>query len=639
MAPAGQVELLLWITTVAGAVCYVLNRRLRVVSAAVALVAMLAGFVLGIALWGAEATKFRLTDLSFKFGSTAEFAFDLRLSGLSGLIVLGIAFFGVLIVVYSLRYCRGQSEPGKYYAFTLWTLVGAHLAAMANNLLLLILAWEVVTLMLYLLVGLGREGSREGSTKSFVLLGFSECALLLGVAILCFGDSGVGLRMDGGAFPIDLGRAGSAANYVVYILLMLGAITKAGAMPLHTWVPTASRGAPLSVMAFLPAALDKLLGIYLLAFVSLRMFTLDAATQMVLLVIGAVTIVFAVMMAMVQHDVRKLLSYHAVSQVGYMVLGIGTGSVVGIVGGLFHMVNNAIYKSCLFMGAGAVEDRTGETDLDKLGGLAGAMPVTFGAMFVAAMAISGVPPLNGFVSKWMVYQGAIELGGKGVIFLVAAVFGSALTLASFIKVMHAMFFGPRPEGMKEEPASGAGRVSLVLPMVVLALLCVVFGVWAQLPLGKLLTPAMQALGVDMTAGDGVVIAGGEGMLAFTKGLWTPGTATLLLLLGIVIGLVVFFMGRGSKVRVAPPFLAGETYKGEKARYAGSSFYKTVEELPVFKTVYQDAEGGVYDAYYVGGKFGDTFVQLLRRFHSGQLPVYVTWCIIGLAIIVGYLLKL
>jgi len=469
--------------------------------------------------------------------------------------------------------------------------------------------------------------------------------MLLAIALLCFGGPGVGLKMSA-ISAIDLGKAGSATSYIAYMLLMLAAVTKAGAMPLHTWIPSASRGAPISVMAFLPAALDKLLGIYLLAFVSLRMFKLDVVTQMVLMIIGAVTIVLAVMMAMVQHDVRKLLSYHAVSQVGYMVLGIGTGTVVGIAGGLFHMLNNAIYKSCLFMGAGAAEDRTGQTEVDKLGGLAGAMPITFVTMFVAAVAISGIPPFNGFVSKWMVYQGTVELtarGGNfvaaGVIFLVAAVFGSALTLASFIKVLYSMFFGPKPEGMKEEPIGLGGRLSLGIPMVVLALLCLLFGVFARVPLGKLIAPAMTSLGVNMTTADGTVLSGGERVLHFAKGLWDPGVATLLILLGAIVGLVVFLIGRGSKVRTVAPYLAGETYTGDQARYRGTSFYKTVEELPVFNVVYRDAEGGVYDAHYVGGKFGNTLVQLLRRFHSGQLPVYISWCIIGLTIIVGYLIKL
>ncbi len=142
-------------------------------------------------------------------------------------------------------------------------------------------------------------------------------------------------------------------------------------------------------MAYLPASLDKLLGIYLLARISLHMFVLNEPLKFLLLIIGAVTIILAVMMALVQHNLKKLLAFHAVSQVGYMVMGIGTGVPIGIIGGLFHMLNHAIYKCCLFLGAGAVEKRTGTTELEELGGLAKSLPVPFISMVIAAFAISG----------------------------------------------------------------------------------------------------------------------------------------------------------------------------------------------------------------------------------------------------------
>ena len=172
---------------------------------------------------------------------------------------------------------------------------------------------------------------------------------------------------------------------------------------------------------------------------------MSAAMNTFLMAIGSLTIVCAVMMALVQHDLKRLLGYHAVSQVGYMVLGIGTGNPIGIAGGIFHMLNHAIYKSCLFLSAGAVEKKTGTTDLDKLGGLSKTMPVVYVAFLIASLAISGVPPLNGFASKWMIYQGIIETGRQGshlwILWLMAAMFGSALTLASFMKLVHAVFLG------------------------------------------------------------------------------------------------------------------------------------------------------------------------------------------------------
>ena len=158
-------------------------------------------------------------------------------------------------------------------------------------------------------------------------------------------------------------------NGVAFVLMMIGAMAKAGAMPFHTWIPDAAIDAPLPLMAFLPAALEKLLGIYLVARIALDFFSISPGMQIFMMTVGAVTIILAVMMALVQSNFKRLLSYHAISQVGYMILGIGTGIPLAIAGGLFHMINHAIYKSCLFLTGGAVEKQTGTTEIDRTGWL------------------------------------------------------------------------------------------------------------------------------------------------------------------------------------------------------------------------------------------------------------------------------
>ena len=173
------------------------------------------------------------------------------------------------------------------------------------------------------------------------------------------------------------------AVYAAFACFVAGAFAKAGAVPFHSWVPDFGEKADAPVSAYLPASLDKLLGIYLLARCVTDLFTPTTGLYVALMAVGAVTILSAVLMALVQHDLKRLLSYHAVSQVGYMVLGIGTGTPVGLAGGLFHMLNNTIYKSALFLCAGAVEKQTGSTDLDRLGGLARVMPLTFVACTTA----------------------------------------------------------------------------------------------------------------------------------------------------------------------------------------------------------------------------------------------------------------
>jgi formate hydrogenlyase subunit 3/multisubunit Na+/H+ antiporter MnhD subunit len=392
---------------------------------------------------------------------------------------------------------------------------------------------------------------------------------------------------------------------------------------LHTWLPVGGEYAPVSVMALLPAALDKLLGIYLLVLVVTRLFVLQAgALSIVLAVIGAGTIVIAVMIAMVQHNLKKLLSYHAISQVGYMVLGIATLTPVGIAGGVFHMLNHAIYKSCLFLCGGAVEEATGTAELDQLGGLGNKMPWTFAACLIAALSISGIPPLNGFASKWMVYQGVVEMGTTRTgteaalwpLWLVAAMFGSALTLASFVKILHSVFFSRLPERLR-----GTTEVSALqtFPMIVLASLCVLFGIFYTVPLYGLILPAL-----GYPADGGIFL-----------GTWNSQLATWLLLIGIALGVGILGVSAfRRKVRAVPTWACGEIQPSDEMIIPGTHFYKTISALGGLRQMYRGQEDGYFDLYHQSGRAGLVVTGLLKWAHSGMLPVYLTWVTLGLLLV-------
>ena len=286
-------------------------------------------------------------------------------------------------------------------------------------------------------------------------------------------------------------------------------------------------------------------------------------------------------------------------------------------GGLFHMVNHAIYKSCLFLGAGAVEKQAKTTELTKLGGLAAAMPVTFGAMFVASMAISGVPPFNGFFSKWLVYQSLVTI--RQPIFLIAALFGSALTLASFIKVLYSVFWGERPKKLR-----GVKEVGFLMawPMVALALLCILFGIVAQFPLRAFIGPVV-----------GFEFEQAPTRVSMVNALWSPTLATALIIIGLLLGLVIYLMGRIGARRRAPAFVGGEKLDTDETRVVGTGFYETIRNLGIFKGIYGDADRGVFDVYFLGDRFGSLLVVALRRLHDGVLSSYLSWSIIGLGLLV------
>ena len=607
-----------------GTVCALLPQRFNragavwivLVSAATVLLVL----PLGRALWGQPVG-------AAVVASAWDGRVNLRVDHLSALALMASSVFTLLVALYSLPSMKDRAALRTYHAGLLWTLGLACAAFMADDLLLLLICWGMLGVTLYLLVSTGGSDAAAAAKKTLIMVGGSDCFLLLGVAILCL-RTGTPL-MSGMEMPVD-----APGGWLAFLCFVAAALAKAGGMPVHNWVPDCGEKAPVPVTALLPASLDKLLGIYLLARTCLGLFRLSLPAQTLLMLAGAGTVICAVMMALVQHDLKRLLAYHAVSQVGYMVLGIASGTAIGIAGGLFHMLNNAIYKLCLFLCAGSVEYRAGTTDMDRLGGLARAMPLTFGACLISAMAIAGVPPLNGFFSKWMVYQGLIqhgriEGGGLWVVWLAAAMVGSALTLASFVKVLHAVFLR-KPSAPADRPPAES-PFAMQAPMAALAFLCVLFGVAAwRLPLRGFIVPA---------AGGTVAFAGN----------WMAGQAAVLLAIAFLLGLLWYRLTTARKPRECATYIGGEIMAelhetgpaspmARDVEVTGVDFYRTIEDQEPFKDIYRMARNKAFDLYDASSKALFYFVNLLRSAHTGNLLLYLTWFLVGLVAVSWMLLR-
>lgn len=542
------------------------------------------------------------------------------MDNLSIFVGLFVVFFTVLIILYSSSFLPRRRGLFSYYLYIVLTLAASLGAVFSSNLIVFMVFWGFLGMLLYLLIGYGQKDHTSATAKkAFILIGGTDAFMLLGLAFIwvlagTFDMTNLSLGFD------------NRLAVLAYLCLAAGAFAKAGAMPFHTWVPDAAEDAPTPVTAFLPASLDKLLGIYFLARISLDVFRMDAGMNTFLMAIGSVTVVAAVMMALIQHDFKRLLGYHAVSQVGYMVLGLGTGNIIGIAGGLFHMLNHAIYKSCLFLCAGAVEKKTQTTDLDKLGGLARVMPVTFVAFLIASFSISGLPPFNGFASKWMIYQGVIESGKEGnglwLLWLIAAMAGSALTLASFMKLIHAVFLGqPSKETAALPKQKRETNGMMLVPIVTLAFLCVLFGIFVyQIPLKMFIEPALHT------------------NLPFA-GVWQAGLATGMILVGVGIGLLIYYLGTVRQAREDENFVGGEDLKlYPDMRISGTAFYNTVEEFGFLKVVYGLAEKKVFDIYEVGARAVFGVNKALSYIHNGILPTYLAWCLLGMLCLFCVLIK-
>lgn len=545
--------------------------------------------------------------------------FALKLSRFSGFILLAAALFGFLIALYSTAFMSGRRFLNQYYAYFLLTLGLMNGAVLADNLIVLLFFWESLLLTLFGMIIIGRPGAWKTAVKAFIISGVADLCLLIGI--------GMTIYSAGTASMSDIHLQTGGWHSVAFIFLMIGAIAKGGAMPFHSWIPDAAVDAPLPFMALVPAALDKLLGIYFLARVTLDLYALQSVSLLspLLMAVGSVTILLAVMMALIQKDYKRLLSFHAISQVGYMILGIGTCTAAGIVGGLFHMLNNALYKSGLFMTGGAVELRTGTTDLRQLGGLGARMPVTFLCYLVLAASISGVPPFNGFFSKELVYDGALEAGRAwhvGWLFYAAALLGSFFTAASFLKLGHAAFCGrPAADQAKVREAP----LAMLLPVIVIAALCVVCGIWNFLPVERLIQPALGEHRLE-----GHTFAG-----------W-PADMTLVILTIVV--------------------LAGAClnhFWGVRRSGSGLGAADHIHHAPGLRPLYDRAERRLFDPYEIGLKLAHglarlawgidrgidylydtvsvkityTLTNAIRQAHTGSLGVYLSWSLAGLIIVI------
>jgi formate hydrogenlyase subunit 3/multisubunit Na+/H+ antiporter MnhD subunit len=596
-------------------ICLLIPKSVRFLREAIALIASAVVLYLGFVFFSVKNLEYRLPWLGRGIN------FELRLYHFSSFILLGLAGFLFLITLYSTVKMARHPRIREYYAYVFLSAALANGAVLADNFVPLVFFWEGLLLTLYGLISVGGQKSNRTAVKAFIISGLCDFCMILGIGILW--------SLSGSLTISQISVKPEGLAVVAFIMMMIGAIGKAGAMPFHTWIPDAAIDAPVSFMAFMPAAFEKLLGIYLLARITLDLFPLEKGSvlSIVLMTIGAGTIVCAVMMALIQKDFKRLLSYHAVSQVGYMILGIGTAIPIGIAGGIFHMINHAMYKCGLFLSAGSVEHRAGTTELKKLGGLAREMPLTAFGFSVCALAISGVWPLNGFVSKEMVFHGALETGYT--IFAVAAWVGAIFTFASFLKAGHSVFFGPRTPAVpkvKESPAP------VFTPILILALLCITFGVFNKLPLTSFIQPILEGRTEPGASLD---------FSAHALSLFNPVAGISILCLFAALALHFYGWKRAGKKAV----LASEP----------------VHTFPVLKNIYAMAEARVFDLYEQGviflralslalfkgidrpidfffekivPKTGNAFSGVLRKAHSGHYANYLAWCLGGLLVIVA-----
>lgn len=428
------------------------------------------------------------TKIYYVGGWRPPFGICMVLDGLTVLMLLVVNLIGFISLVYSIAYIKRYSAPNLYYTLFSLLLAGLNGVVISGDLFNLFVFLEITSIASYALVAFGAEAEELEAAFKYLVLGSVASTLILFAIGMLLGNVST-LNMADISRSLDMSVSRNLILYCIALFIM-GFGLKVALIPFHAWLPDAHPAAPAPMSAMLSGVVIKTIGVYALIRVIFNIVGFNtAAISPIFVWLGIISMGIGVLLAIGQWDFKRLLAYHSISQIGYVIFGIGLGTPLGIAGGLFHLFNHSLFKSLLFLNSGAVDYATGTRRLDKLYGLSRSMPITGNTSLIASLSIAGIPPFCGFWSKLMIIIAAFQanhiIGGTVCILV------SMVTLASFLKVQK-YAFTRKPEAgeatdIKEVP------VSMIISMVSLALLCLAVGLLFLPVLNFIIKPAAAVL--------------------------------------------------------------------------------------------------------------------------------------------------
>ncbi len=515
------------------------------------------------------------SSISFHFLSQSFLSF--RIDSLSDLFSILLSILGISTAIYTPKYMELYREEGRGAWFSsLYSsfMLSMFLVIFSWNLLSFTFFWEAMTLTSYFLIlwETSSQEARKASWDYFVTMHFlSSLPLFIFLAYAIFSK-----------LPLDFSRL-RVYSPIFYFLFLVAFGSKAGIFPMHFWLPEAHPAAPSNVSALLSGAMIKV-AVYSLIRFTCQLMPINGTFGMVVAALGAITLTFGTLYALKQTDSKRLLAYHSVGQMGYIWLGIGIGiylislggsfsslGVVAMAAGLFHALNHGMFKGSLFLSSGTIIYSAGTRDLNKLGGLWRKMPSVAIFTGIASLAIAGVPPLNGFISKWLIYQ--VSFGSSNALlsfFGILALFISAATLASFLKFYSSSFGGELKGKAREVPKS------MSVAQGILSSLCIFLGLFPFSVLPLLLSP-------------GSILSGSSPKLGGTWILLSvPGTLgtyfSPLLFSGILAGIfLISYLVTYKAGREVSPWTCGEPVSRKEYKLSARNYYRDFEHsiLPLY----------------------------------------------------------
>ena len=547
----------------------------------------------------------------------------LQLDQLSAVMLLVVTGVGFLIHVYSIGYMHEDPDYPRFFTYLNLFVFSMVMLVLAGNFLLLYVFWEAVGLCSYLLIGFWytRESAANAGKKAFIVNRVGDCGFALGIMLLW---TTLGTLEYGEVFAKAPTLAIGTAT-AISLLLFLGACGKSAQLPLHVWLPDAMEG-PTPVSALIHAATMVTAGVYLVARAH-SLFERSGVALDVVAWVGVLTAVFAATIGLVQTDIKRVLAYSTVSQLGYMFIGVGVGAYAA---GVYHLVTHAFFKALLFLGAGSViHALSGEQDLRKMGGLARKLPATWYTMLIATVAISGLPPFSGFFSKDEILAGAF-FAGKPVIFALGLI-GSALTAFYMWRLLFLTFLGSSRVDHEVAHHVHESPPVMTVPLALLAVLAAGAGVWG-LPgehgsaIGRFLAP---------------VLAGGHEAEAGHHGpAWILMAVSVAAALGgIAVAWTMYVRGRADLGKIGVPQNA--VHRLFLNKYYVDEFYDRVIVQPLYafsRWCAETVDAGVIDGAVNGvATVVERAAGWLRRYQTGFVMNYALSMLVGVVALLGWFL--
>ena len=549
-------------------------------------------------------------------------------------------FFGLLVAtavlvscIYSIQYMSHDHNVREYYTLFLMLSGGVMGLVLSGDIFNMFIMVEILTFAAVALTAFRNtaKGALEAAFKYLVVGSMGSTCILVGTIMLYAQVHTLNFAQLSALIPGNLNNATKLA----FALLFIGFGTKAFIVPFHPLAADAHGAAPASISVLISGVLTKsgIYGIIRLSYFLFQSMGLGTV-QFMLVFFGCMSMFICVTMALAQHDFKRLLAFHSISQIGYVLTAVGLCTALGISAGLYHAMNHTLFKGLLFLAAGAVLHQTGTTDLDRLGGLSKKMPWTTVLFLIGAFSISGIPPFNGFASKWMIYQAtymkAVESGNIGFLLVtIIALVTSVLTLASFVKVSQSVFFGQLPKEYENVKEVSFG---MRFAMCIFALLCVLTGLFPNVVTKYLTEPAANAVFnvtnyINSMMGSGYAESVmGESLPAVQTctfvevGCWNPVSWLLVLAIALLAVTLVAVCGKYDQV---------SENKGAALTDSKYDLFFGGEE-----SVYSQVGGG--DLFWGFKHNWRHYFSFMHDLHSGIVNDYALWAVVALALVTVFL---